>query len=98
MAASPELKVYDSSGKYQAACKEIAAAVSLVRFYGQGSTIRHRHGFIAWTEGKDGDSFAIGILETEKLIIDRLFDHYNPPKKFDPCDDYYNCEIRAYSL
>lgn len=88
MAASPELKVYDSVGKYQAACKEIAAAVSLMGLYGEGSTIRHRHGFVAWTEGKDGDSMALGYDKAEKLIVDRLIAHYKKPRDFD--------ETRAY--
>jgi len=95
MAASPEFKVYDSSGKYQAACKEIAAAVSLMGLYGEGSTIRHRHGFIAWTEGKDGDSMALGYDAAEKLILDRLFAHYNPPKA-SLGFDHYNNEFGVY--
>ena len=90
MAASPELKVYDSTGKYQAACKEIAAAVSLMGLYGEGSTIRHRHGFVAWTEGKDGDSMALGYDQAEKLILDRIFNHNKKPRDFD--------ETRAYPL
>lgn len=89
MAASPEFKVYDSAGKYQAACKEIAAAVSLMGLYGEGSTIRHRHGFIAWTEGQDGDSMALGYYKAEWLIFDRLVAHYKKPRRdFD--------ETRAY--
>lgn len=54
MAASPEWKVYDPAGVYQAACKDLAAASCLASFYGHESTIRLRHHRIVWTEGKDG--------------------------------------------
>ncbi len=54
MAASPRFKVYDSAGQYQAACKEIEAAASLVAFYGDGATIRDGHASILWIEGRNG--------------------------------------------
>lgn len=59
MAASPEWKVFDAKGKYQAACKEPEAAACLMNFYGDGSTIRYGHQKrdIAWTEGVDGHAF-----------------------------------------
>lgn len=53
MAASPQWKVYDSYGTYQAATKEVEAAAALMGFYGDGSTIRYGHGFILWTEGQE---------------------------------------------
>lgn len=95
MAASPEFKVYDPAGVYQAACKEIEAAACLVSFYGEGSTIRHRHGFICWTEGRDGCASAAYGTTAEK-IIDRLLAHYNPPED----DDLgpYGGERRLYAL
>ena len=56
MASSPQWKVYDSEGIYQAACKEIESASILVTWYGTGSTIRKGHSQIVWTEGKDGEA------------------------------------------
>ncbi|MFG6500116.1 hypothetical protein [Sulfitobacter sp. 1A15106] len=55
MAGSPDIKVFDADGKYQAACKEIEAAAALMGFYGEGATIRFGHAKAAtvWTEGKE---------------------------------------------
>ena len=59
MAGSPNWKIFDDKGKYQAACKEPEAAACLMNFYGDGSTIRYGHQKrdIAWTEGVDGHAF-----------------------------------------
>jgi hypothetical protein len=56
MARSPELKVYDSAGIYQAACKEPELAAAVVSVLGEGATIRHGHSVkdTVWTEGVDG--------------------------------------------
>ena len=56
MAGTPNIKVFDHNGVYQAACKEIACAAILVEFYGKGSTIRfgHSKADIVWTEGQEG--------------------------------------------
>jgi hypothetical protein len=56
MAASPKYKIYDHTGTYQAACKEIEAAAAVVSFYGEGSTIREGHGQrdIVRREGEEG--------------------------------------------
>jgi hypothetical protein len=63
MAISPEWKVYDAEGKYQAACKEPEAAAALVSLYGAGSSIRLGHKFIVWAEGKEtilaGESYDV---------------------------------------
>jgi hypothetical protein len=48
MAAAPRWKVYDAAGNYQAACKEIEAAASLMGLYGEGATIRANHAK-SWT-------------------------------------------------
>jgi hypothetical protein len=58
MAGSPSFKVYDPSGKYQAACKEPEAAAALVAFYGDAATIRYDHGVTLWKQGFnfDGDA------------------------------------------
>lgn len=55
MANAPQWKVYDASGNYQAACKEIEAAAALIGFYGDGATIRFDHAKKAtvWTEGHE---------------------------------------------
>ena len=59
MAASPQWKVYDSSGRYQAACKELEAAACLVAgIYGNGATIRYGHQLVVWTEGSESMSAA----------------------------------------
>lgn len=53
MARAPEWKVYDAAGEYQAACKEVEAAASLLGFYGEGSTIRFNHRLTLWVEGSE---------------------------------------------
>ena len=58
MAASPKWKVYDSNGVYQAACKEIEGAASVVSFYGDGATIKLGHGDVVWHEGAGFDGIA----------------------------------------
>jgi len=82
MAASPEFKIYDSAGTYQAACKEIEAAAALVSFYGEGATIRHGHKLVAWTEGVDGAA-AESYDATRNHIADRLYRAYQQPKDRD---------------
>lgn len=56
MAGAPEWKVYDPKGVYQASCKEIEAAASLMGFYGDGATIRHQHDRVVWREGDETQS------------------------------------------
>lgn len=56
MSKAPEWKVYDSGKQYQAACKDVEAAASLMGFYGEGATIRWGHGLIVWTEGAEDQS------------------------------------------
>ena len=67
MAASPQWKVYDQEGTYQAACKEPEAAAALMGFYGYGATIRLDHKFVVWTEGVEenlaGESYD-AVVET----------------------------------
>lgn len=53
MAGSPDWKVYDSNGTYQASCKEPELAGLCMSFYGEGSTIRYNHKLIVWTEGQE---------------------------------------------
>jgi hypothetical protein len=71
MARSPEFKIYDAAGAYQAACKEPELAAAVVAVLGEGSTIRHGHlsKDIVWTEGKDG--FA---AESYDLTRDRILE------------------------
>lgn len=56
MSHVPNWKVYDSHGKYQAACHQPEAAAAVVSLYSDGATIRwhHRKADTAWTEGVDG--------------------------------------------
>lgn len=69
MAAAPQWKVYDYAGKYQAACKDVAAAACLVSFYGEKSTIRHGHHTTVWTEGIDFDGIAADSYDMTHLRI-----------------------------
>ena len=61
MATSPQWKVYDATGTYQAACHDIEAAAILATFYSDnsevspGATIRLGHRLIVWTEGPTED-------------------------------------------
>lgn len=72
MAASPQYKVFDRHGKYQAACHEIEAAACLVSFYGAGATIRtgHTKRHIVWTEGGDGEAGA-----SYDVVADHILGH-----------------------
>lgn len=56
MAASPKFKVFDSSGTYQAACKEPEAAAALLGFYGDGAKVKLGHSITVYTQGADGDA------------------------------------------
>lgn len=64
MAATPQFKVYDHEGQYQAAVKDPEAGAVLMSFYSYGdrggSTIRYGHRTVVWTEGAppDGDGWA----------------------------------------
>ena len=72
MSGTPQIKVFDHNGMYQAACKEIAAAAILVEFYGEGSTIRfgHAKADIVWTEGQEGQSATENYDYVEKVAAD----------------------------
>ena len=69
MAAAPQWKVYDAQGSYQASCKEIEAAACLVSLYGEGATIRDRHGPVVFTEGVDQ---ADGYDQVAALVLSRI--------------------------
>jgi hypothetical protein len=69
MASTPEWKVYDYDGTYQAACKDIAAAACLVSFYGERSTIRNGHSLVVWTEGTDGIASDSYDLTTSTIYL-----------------------------
>lgn len=58
MGASPEWKVYDAAGNYEAACKHVETGAAIVALLGDGSTIRSGHSkrHTVWTEGKDGSA------------------------------------------
>jgi hypothetical protein len=53
MSSSPTLKVYNAHGDYIAACKHAEDAAALAAFNGNGTTIRHGHKLVVWTEGKE---------------------------------------------
>src|SRR5258707_7222611 len=60
MAASPQLKIFDNKGTYQASCKEYEAAAALMAFYGEGARVNGVGRLSAkdalWVEGKDGQA------------------------------------------
>jgi len=68
MAGSPKWKVYDAEGVYQAACKEGEAAAALVAFYGEGASIRRRHGPVVWREGSESQPAA----ESYDFVVETL--------------------------
>jgi hypothetical protein len=91
MARSPEFKVYDSNGVYQAACKEPESAAVLVSFYGSGSTIRHGHSasLTVWTEGEDG-SASESLDSTYKTICNRILARHAASQEFSETRWYPN--------
>lgn len=64
--ATPEFKVFDAQGEYQAAVRHIEDAAVLVASW-SGGTIRWGHSVIVWTEGGEtqpaGESFDF-VVET----------------------------------
>jgi hypothetical protein len=54
MAASPEFKIYNPAGEYEAACKHAETAAAIVSFLGHGSAVKWHHTKLIWTEGVDG--------------------------------------------
>jgi hypothetical protein len=99
MAASPEFKVYDPSGVYQAACKEPELAAAVVSVLGEGATIRHGHSVrdTVWTEGVDGcaaDSYDLTRQSIIKTILkihqqrrsEENFERYGGERRLYPLD------------
>jgi hypothetical protein len=87
MAASPEFKLYDAAGTYQAACKQPEQAAALVSFLGDGATIRYGHTKkdIVWTEGVDGaasDSYDRSVERQRQ----RDFDRWGGERRLYPLD------------
>jgi hypothetical protein len=69
MAAAPRWKVYDSQGRYQAACKELEAAASLMGFYGDGASIHDGHdAHPVWVEGHE----AFSAMESYDGVVERV--------------------------
>ena len=76
MAASPRWKVYDRTGIYQASCKEIEAAGSLMAFYGAGALIRDNlSGVVVWREDQDG-SAGLSYDTVAELAHQRVADSF----------------------
>ena len=73
MAHSPDWKVYDAHGHYQAACKDVEMAAAIIAAVGgDGWTIRLRHRLLLWTEGKEsiraGESYdTVARITHERL-------------------------------
>jgi hypothetical protein len=51
--ATPDFKVYSAGGEYVAACKYAEEAAALVALRGEGATVRVRHRWTVWTEGRE---------------------------------------------
>jgi hypothetical protein len=75
MAASPDWKVYDAQGVYQAACKEVEAAAAMMGFYGDGATIRWGHRIVVWTEGAEEQPAGESYDEVAALAEQRINQH-----------------------
>ncbi len=82
MSSTPNWKVYDSNGAYQAACKEPEAAAALMALYGDGSTIRfatrRAKRDALWVEGSEeqpaGESWDhVAITVCDRLHLLRRF-------------------------
>ena len=69
MAQSPQFKVYDRNGTYQAACKEPQQAAALMAFLGEGATIRCGHGAIVWREGRGEDGWACDSYDRVTVTV-----------------------------
>ena len=55
---TPQIKVFDANGQYQASCHDYAAAAVLASFYGDGATVRlgHSKKDTVWIEGQTGEA------------------------------------------
>jgi len=86
MARSPEFKIYDAAGAYQAACKEPELAAAVVAVLGEGATVRHGHAVsrTVWTEGKDGLAAESFDLTADK-ICKRILE-ISPPRRREFCE------------
>jgi len=71
MAAAPQIKIFDATGKYQASAHDYAAAACLMGLYGDGATIRlgHSKKETVWTQGIDGDA-----TENYDCIYDAIYE------------------------
>lgn len=82
--ASPKWKVYDSLGRYEAACKSGEVAAAVVALLGPGAVIKADHSLIVWREGKEEISAAesydtvaatIGfrVIEAARKAVDKNY-------------------------
>lgn len=74
MAGSPNLKVYNPSGEYVAACKYGEDAAQIVSSYGDGATVRDGHNkkSTVWTEGSEDFSAGESFDSAALLMIQRI--------------------------
>lgn len=72
MGATPRWKVYDAHDDYQAACKDVAAAATLMALYGDGATIRAGHRIVVWAEGAEDQPAAESYDHVANQIATRL--------------------------
>ena len=66
---SPQIKIFDASGLYQASTHDYCAAAALMGLYGEGATVRlgHSKKETVWTEGMDGSA-----ADCYELIADAI--------------------------
>lgn len=87
MAASPQFKVYDPEGNYEAACHGVETAAVIVAFLGKGAKIRWQHKYTVWCEGDEPQPASESYDYVATRVHDRIsrrhrvsFDQvYNPP-------------------
>jgi len=79
MAKSPDWKIYDSDGEYQAACKDLLRAIQIIALFEDGATVRYGHKIVVWTEGSDGRA-ADSYDDAADIAIKRLNDWSNRRK------------------
>ena len=69
--STPIWKIYDSQGKYVAACTYSEDAAAVVSLHGDGATIRHGHSPIVWRNGSEDFDAGESYDRTAALIMDR---------------------------
>jgi hypothetical protein len=84
MAGSPQFKVYDSAGTYQAATKTPEQAAAVIAGVGfEGWTIRDGHSprAVLWTEGAEEFPASESFDRLAELVLDRRSDRRDAARR-----------------